>query len=182
MADETDILRVLAVLSTAFPNFKMAENTPEIYFQLLSDIPTDLLKAAVLQCCGEAGRAFAPSIGEIRGAVADIRRAVSGVPSSYQAWQEVMRQMVIVGSYRQPEFSHQLIAATVRTLGWRNLCLSENQVADRARFIQAYEQLEKRAEQDLMMLPQVRGYIEAHGNQLPAPTDSIKMLAEKLAK
>jgi len=182
MADEKDIAGIVALIGAAYPNFAPTEHTVEVYYQTLRDIPPDLLKTATLDCIAEAGRKFAPSVGELRGAVADIQRAVSGMPGSYQAWEEVRRAMVDIGFYHQPEFSHPLIADTVRTLGWRNLCLSENQVADRARFIQAYEQLQQRAENDAMMLPEVRGYIEVHGKKLPAPVEQIGMLAEKLSK
>lgn len=178
MANEKDIAGIVALIGAAYPNFNPTEHTVEVYFETLRDIPADLLKTAALKSIAEPGRKFAPSVGELRGAVGEIQRAVSGVPSSYQAWQEVMQAMLEVGSYRTPEFSHPLIAETVRVMGWKNLCLSENAVADRARFIQAYEQLAERADNDAMMLPQVRGYIEENSGRL-LPSTSIKMLVDK---
>lgn len=181
MCEPRDIQQIINVLMTAFPNFKPSVQTPEIYYRLLQDISSDELKAAVLHCVSEPGRAFAPSIGEIRGAVGDLRKHVANVPTSYEAWQEVLRQISDVGSYGSPQFSNPLIDSTVRALGWRNLCLSENQTADRARFVQCYEQLLSRAERDDLMLPEVKGYIEANGAPMLPPGAQIKMLADRLA-
>jgi len=182
MANPNDILQIINVMLAAFPNFKPSELTPEVYMQTLGDIPTEELKAAVLHSMSESGRAFAPSIGEIRGAVSELRSYAANVPSSFQAWQEVLKQFSVAGSYRVPEFSHPLIDRAVRALGWRELCMSENQIADRARFIQCYEQLLSRAQKDDMLLPDVRGYIQANGALLEAPATSIKLLADRLRK
>jgi hypothetical protein len=181
MATEREVAQIIAVIATAYPNWQPAPNTPELYYQLLGDIQTEELKTAVLHCVAESGRKFAPSIGEIRGAVGELRGMISNVPSSYQAWQEVQRQIVDVGSYRTPEFTSPVIKAAVDAMGWRNLCLSEDATADRARFIQCYEQFKTRAELEGTMLPEVRGYIEANGAKLLAPVDQIKQLSAKLS-
>lgn len=185
MSDQKDIAKVVAILSAAYPAWQVNEYTIEVYYQDLRDLPSDLLFAAAAKARTNSGRnmAFAPSTGEIRQAAAEILRSVRGVPSSYQAWQEVVRAMLEVGSYGTPTWTHPLIGQTVDALGWRNLCMSENAVADRARFIQAFEQLSDRAEVEMMEPPQVRGYIEkASGRELPAPFDQIKQLTARLEK
>jgi hypothetical protein len=183
MADEKDIAGVVAMLGAAYPNFAPTEHTVEVYFQTLRDLPADLLKMAALHAISEAGRKFAPSVGELRLAAAEIQRRAANIPTSYQAWQELIEAIRLVGSYRPaPEFSHPLVGESVRALGWRNLCVSENLAADRARFIAAYEQFQQRAEADSMMLPVVREYIQAHGGQLPAPAAQIGALADSLGK
>lgn len=184
MCEPRDIEQIINMLEVAFPNFhpKDVKMTKEIYWQTLSDIPTDELKAAVLHCVTEAGRAFAPTIGEIRGTVADLRAAAANVPSSYGAWEEVRRAMSEIGSYGVPEWSSLLVARVVSSLGWRNLCMSENQTADRARFIQAYEQLMDRAMSESTMLPEVKGYIEKRGGRLLDASQDIKQLAEGMRK
>ena len=61
--------------------------------------------------------------------------------------------------------------------------MSEEQTADRARFIQAYEQLETRMMKEEMLLPEVRGYIESKGGKmLEAPMDAIRRLAKGFSK
>ena len=183
MATEKDIAEIVGVISAAYPNFNPSEYTVEVYHQTLKDIETDLLKAATLQAISEAGRKFAPSVGEIRGAVGEIRKQVMNIPSSYQAWEEVQKQIVENGGdFGTPVWSHSLVEQTVSAIGWRNLRMSENQTADRARFIQAYEQLQPRAEKEEMQLPEVRGYIEANGGKRLAPVDEMKRLSEGMSK
>lgn len=176
MATIEDIAQIVAVISAAYPNFNPTENTVEVYCQTLKDIDAELLKAATLQAISEPGRKFAPSVGEIRGAIIEIRKTVSDIPDSFRAWTEVKKAMVEVGSYRKPEFSSPVIAEAVRAMGWKNLCLSENEVADRAHFVKAYEQLVRRIEADTNYLPEVRGYIEEN-----RANSEIKLLADKLS-
>ena len=176
MASKKDTAEVVAVISAAYPNFNATEYTVEIYYQTLKDLSAELLKAATLQAVSEPGRKFAPSVGEIRGTILEIRKMQAGVPSSFQAWGEVRQAMIDVGSYNKPEFSSGFITEAVKIMGWRNLCLSENDVADRAHFSKIYDQLLERAEANESLLPQVRGYIE--DNRV---ADGVKLLTEKMA-
>ena len=180
MATPKDIAGIVAMISAAYPNFNPTELTVEVYLKTLQDLPGEELQLAAMQCISENGRKFAPSVGELRGAVAEIRRRTANAPSSYEAWQEVQQQILENGGdYGRPVWSHALVEKTVRVIGWRNLRMSEEQVADRARFISAYEQFEARMLADEMLLPEVRGYIEANGGRLLAPADQIKLLADK---
>ncbi len=182
MANKIDIARVVAELAAAYPNWNASEYTAEVYYQDLKDIPADELMIAARHCRSEAGRKFAPSVGELRGAVMELRRASMNIPGAYDAWQEVMKGMVERIGYDAPEWSSPLVAKAVKSLGWRNLCMSENQTADRARFIQAYEQLVERAEREQMLIPEVRGYLEDHGAKLLDAPSQLKQLTERLAK
>ena len=183
MCNQTDIAQIIGMLSAAFPNYKVSEYTPSVYYETLKDIRSDELKAAVLHCVSQPGRAFAPSIGEIRGAVGELRKYSANLPSSYQAWQEVLTQMrENGGDHGNPVWSHPLVERAVKTMGWRELRMSENQTADRARFLQCYEQLSERAEREDLLLPEVRGYLEVNGAQLPAPAEQIRRLASGMHK
>lgn len=180
MADPLDIAQIVSIISAAYPNWKVTELTNEVYYQTLQDVPAEELKAAVLHCISQNGRQFAPSVGELRGAISELRGMSANVPPSYQAWQEVQQQILENGGdFGNPVWSHPLVEEAVRRIGWRNLRMSEDQTADRSRFIQCYEQLTERATREDMLLPEVRGYIEANGARLMAPADSIKLLADK---
>lgn len=78
-----------------------------------------------------------PSVAEIRQAY--FARLLGPVKSGAEAWAEVMRAVGRYGAYREPQFDDPLVARVVGWFGWRALCLSENAVADRARFIEAFE-------------------------------------------
>lgn len=99
-------------------------------------------KAAVLRLC--ATRKFLPTISEL---LAEINAAHVGPRrSGLEAWGDVMRAVSRFGAYRDPEFTDPHVTATVRAMGWQEICASENQVADRARFVDAYEQISARGE------------------------------------
>lgn len=182
MCNHTDIAQIIGVLSAAFPNYKTSEHTAPVLYETLKDLPSDELKAAVLHCVSQPGRAFAPSIGEIRGAVGELRKTSSGLPSSYEAWQEVLTQIRDNGGdFGKPVWSHPLVQRAVQAIGWRELRMSENQTADRARFLQCYEQLTERAERDDLMLPEVRGYLESAAG-LRLTSGDMKRLAEGMHK
>lgn len=182
MATEKDIAGIVAQLSAAYPNWNVTPFTVEVYYQDLKDIPSEELFMAAQNCRSEAGRKFAPSVGELRGAVMELRRASMNIPSAYDAWQEVLRGMLERIGYDAPEWSNPLVAKAVKSLGWRNLCMSENQTADRARFIQAYEQLMERAEKEQMLIPEVREYLEDHGARLLDAPSQIKQLTKGMTK
>lgn len=180
MASMQDIAVIVAKLSAAYPNWTPNEYTVEVYYQDLRDIPTDELNTAVQHCRSESGRRFAPSTGEIRGAVAELRRMSLGIPTSYQAWEEVRCFIRDNGPYIEPRWSHPLIEKTIRLFGLENLRQSENGTSDRMRFIEAYEQFAGSAEKEEMLIPEVRGYIEANGMKRLAPLSQIGLLADKL--
>lgn len=68
------------------------------------------------------------------------------------AWGVVVRAISSLGSYNTPVFKDKVIGRAVECMGWRNLCLSENQTVDRAHFLKIYEQLKSRVEKDSVSL------------------------------
>ena len=64
------------------------------------------------------------------------------------AWGDVLREIGRTGRYRSPQFADAVTARAVARLGWRELCDSDNAVADRARFVQLYDQLATEAVSD----------------------------------
>ena len=153
MATKTEINKALLVLAAAYPRFELPQATVEIYCRLLVDLDFDTLKAATLQCA--TIHKFFPTVAEIRAAAVELQTMAEGIPGEAEAWGEVINQLRIVGSYGVPEFSHPLIVQVVRQLGWINLCMSENQPADRARFMDAYSDAFNRSRRRAQMLPEV---------------------------
>jgi len=179
MASEKDIAMLVTKLSAAFPNWKPNEYTTEVYYQDLRDIPADELEAAAQYCRAQTGRQFAPSTGEIRGAVSELRKLSTSTPTAYQAWEEVRVFIRDNSPYIEPRWSHPLIDKVVRVFGMENLRQSENTMSDRMRFIECYEQFSQSAEKEEMLIPEVRGYIESTAGKLLAPMSQIALLADK---
>lgn len=123
----------------------------DIWIQLLADIQIDILRAAALQHISESK--WFPSVAELRNSSARILNPRQ--QTAIEAWGEVRRAFGTIGYYGSPQFSDDATAAVVAELGWRELCMSECQEADRARFLQGYEAHIKRNLQNSIMLPQV---------------------------
>lgn len=181
MTDKPAIAQIVAVIATAYPNFQVKEQTYEIYWQLLQDIPEEELKAAVLNCLAESGRKFAPSIGEIRGAVQELRALRAGVPSAYEAWNEVLNAdrsedkphpISWASPLKKHQWKNPLAEQAAKLLGWPQFPYGDNMAADRARFIECYEGLVEKASRGAMMLPDVARYLEVHG-QVQRLTDAL---------
>jgi hypothetical protein len=63
----------------------------------------------------------------------------------------------------EPQFANPVTAQVVRCLGgWRSIMASDLQAAERARFIDAYDELVKRERETGLMLPEVRQLREAN--------------------
>lgn len=196
MADRKDILEILALISVAFPNFKMVQSgdvsTADAYLAFLGDLPADVLKLATLKCCSESGRAFAPSVGEIRGAVSEILRHTQRIPSTLEAWDEI-NNAPKSGEYRrltdeQNEdgawiievtpftWSHPLVEKVARMLGFPDFPNPTNEGVDRAHFFKQYENELKGYLEAGVQLPEITRYIESKANE------QIKQLTKGMTK
>ncbi len=141
LATRSEVIRVLAVLSAAYPKEAAAYGektvTGELYIRMLADIPGKWLEAGALQHISNS--TWFPLIAELRKAAFDIQESVHPLPDAYTAWAEVQNLIPSVTHLGTPTFSHPLIQETVDLFGWRFLCLSEDMVSNRSHFIKAYE-------------------------------------------
>ena len=82
-----------------------------------------------------------------------------------------------LGGYRE-NYGHPAVAETVRLLGGRDVILTDNPAADRARFIEAYREVIHREKMKMSMTPVVAEFVE---NSRPVLIgDSIKQLSSRL--
>lgn len=112
----------------------------EIWEGLLLDLDARLVATAI-QTLATRGREFPPPPGLLRRQALEL---VSDLPNAEQAWGEVCEQIHRVGVYRgwsgsrELEWSHPLVGRLADSLGWEELCMSENQMADRAHFLKLW--------------------------------------------
>jgi hypothetical protein len=154
MAKNKTIAKILLMLSAAYPSARLADETPVLYERLLADISDEVLEAAVMDHIARSP--FYPKVSELRQAAAEIAANTRAIPPAAEAWGEVARLIPAYGRDRPPQIENPISAQVVAALGWRNLCLSTNQVADRARFIEAYNEYKRRAADQYVTLPAVR--------------------------
>lgn len=148
MASASEVRYVILFLIAAYPAWTCGnpDFTLSVYERMLVDIPIDVLQAAAIRHV--ATSRFFPTVAELRdGAlVANVGHTVA---DAGEAWQVVRDAMLsgLTSPDVTPEFA-PLTRRTVDAMGWRELCASENQVADRAHFMQIYERLRQRQAQD----------------------------------
>ena len=153
MSIET-VSEVLSLLFDAYPRAEVNEGTNKVYLMTLQDIEPLILKAAVLKHITECK--WFPTVAELREAAGCVLERANGEPDGYTAWAEVLQQIDRVGSYRVPQFSFKRIQKALDGIGgWKALCMSENLVSDRMRFIEAYNVYEARDKETRQMLPAV---------------------------
>jgi hypothetical protein len=127
----------------------------DIWVRLLADLPVEILRASALQHISESK--WFPAVSDLRDAAARIlypRRQ-----TAIEAWGEVRRAFGRWWPNGMPEFSDDVTTAVVAELGWHSLCMSECQEADRARFLQGYDEHIKRERSSLITLPEVKRII-----------------------
>lgn len=162
MIELTEFYKVMRLLDKAYPRFTLDEETIEVYYQVLGDLPQDLLKAAILEYISE-DTPWCPSAGQVRARAFALIERREGIPAPGEAWAEVLAKL----NYYQPpkceDFSHPAIYdALVGIGGNRHLSHTpENMLfTSRARFFETYKALLKREREHLQMLPQVREAME----------------------
>lgn len=128
----------------------------ELWYRQLQDITYEVANVVLTKWV--ATNKWSPSIAEIREAVAEIENG-GAAPDWGEGWEQVMTAIRRFGSYNEAEAMASLpplARETVRRLGYRELCLSQNQMADRANFRQVYEILAKRKMENLKIPLPVR--------------------------
>lgn len=149
-----EILKMLAVLAAGYPDVEIGEETVKLYLVMLSDIPLDLLKAALMELIAKSK--WFPKVADIRDAVYRLIAKKDGIPQPFEAWGQVVAEMKQKGITARPDFTHPFIMETVNAVGgWYYLCHSENSVSDRARFLEFYEQKLRQHRDDALSLPGV---------------------------
>lgn len=148
------------------------EQAMELWYRQLQDIPFPVAEAILAKWV--ATNKWSPSIADIRDGVAEIQNG-GPAPDWGEAWDQAMNAIRRFGSYDVDGALASLpplTRETVRRLGYKSLCWSENQVADRANFRQVYEILSKRkVETDKIPLP-VRETLKALTASFAKPVDN----------
>lgn len=136
--------KLVATIAAAYPTPTWEPPTLRLWDRLLSDIELDVLSVVVDAWIKTKGR---PEIKDIRRAAAEEKARVAGTPylSADDAWGFVQRCILQLGANNDFPAKYELVRRTVERIGWRALCHSDNQIADRAHFLQLYRQLRESA-------------------------------------
>lgn len=134
-----------SAIRTYYPREQILPNKEamELWFRELQDIPFPVAEAVLRKWVST--NKWSPSIADIRELSANVQNG--DIPDWGEGWEEVLRAIKRHGMYNvqgaMDSFS-PLTRKTVERLGFRNICISENPMAERANFRQCYEILAKR--------------------------------------
>lgn len=185
MADIRTIAAITKEVAAAYPNWKATEDTIKVWTVYLADIPDDLLVAAIRKFISSSSHAFPPSIPEIRGTVTDIRAQVAGLPSAYEAWEDLIKAGRGIKKWADNDgyiheehyqFKHPLVKQIAEQLGWpqRFPGSMDNEVADRAHYTKAYDKARSETLEAETQLPDVTKYIASATQQIKMLTQSMR--------
>lgn len=138
--DKQQFATIAIGIKSAYPASKILEDgaSMDFWYMMLKDIPYEVAENAVMEhICTSV---YPPNIAEIRKLC--MERCRQPVLSFDDAWGVVQKAMSMYGSWRTEEAYRTMDALTlsvVKNIGWTRMCQSENPVADRANFREAYE-------------------------------------------
>lgn len=132
-------------LRTFYPRENLLPNNQamELWFRELQDISPQVAEAALRKWVQT--NKWPPSIADIREMATTV--SMPEIPDWGEAWESACKAIRRFGFYRQKEALDSLDPLTrkaVERLGFRDLCVSENHMTDRANFRMIYENLAKR--------------------------------------
>lgn len=134
---------VLAMQAMYGEEFIGTEEAMDVWFALLHDLDYQILSKALQKHM--LTNKFKPTVAELREIYADL---ICPVISDWsKGWEQVSKAIGHYGMYRTEEAMESFDEVTkeaVKRLGFQNICLSENIVADRARFAEIYQAIQQR--------------------------------------
>jgi len=132
-------------------NFLQEESAAQIWYEFLKDIPYEVLTAAVQKYI--VNNKFAPTIADLR----ELSNTIATPETDWgDGWHQVEMAIRRYGMYQEVEAMESFDEVTrecVKRLGFKNICLSENPMTDRANFRMLYEQISHR-KKEMNQLPQ----------------------------
>lgn len=164
-------------LKTFFPRDNVLPNeyAMELWFNELCDLDYQVAQTALKKYVHT--NKFAPTIAEIRSMATEVQ--YDRIPDWGDGWSQVISAINTYGYYQEGKALDSMDNITrqaVKRMGFKNICLSENIVADRANFRMVYEQIRERKQQEQQMSPALKDVI----SRLRLSNDkSVKQLREK---
>ena len=152
--DKKQFATFAMALKTYYPREQLLPNQQamELWFRELNDIPFDVAEMALRKWV--ATNKWSPSIADIREMTSGI---VNGDPLTWgESWEKVMNAIKKHGSYNKGAALNSLDPLTrkcVESIGYLELCLSENIMADRAHYQRIFETMSKREQTKQRVAP-----------------------------
>lgn len=175
--NKTEFAKLADWIKTCFPREDLLPNKAAlaIWYEELKDLDFNTALAAVRKHTQTSK--WAPTIADIRSLAAEITTAEPGGADWGEGWKKVNKAIGRYGYMQEADALESLddiTRATVKRLGWKSLCRSDNPAADRANFRKVYEQIAHRKLEETKLSPSLIEQIEATRRELV--TDESKRL------
>ena len=157
-------------LKTYYPKDGLLPNAQamDLWYAQLNDLPYEVASTALNKWV--ATNKWSPTIADIRSTSADLMQGE--MPDWGAGWERVIKCIGAYGYNRQDdalETMDEITRECVKRLGWHNLCISENVMADRSNFRQIYEELSARKHKREVLPLEVKERIDQMGQKYAPP-------------
>lgn len=171
---QTEIIKLIGICSANYRNWpekSQAEPMLALWTKMMGDTEYFVAEAAVEKYLAES--VYPPTIADIMTRIADI--TVIKEKTAIEAWDDVKTAIRKFGWYNEKGAMQSLGGTThkvIDSMGFKTLCLSEDEMADRAHFLKVYDTLAKRKREEDLMLQSTRDAME----RLQSGTSAIRRI------
>jgi hypothetical protein len=165
---QADIIKLIGICSSNFRNWPepdKAEMMLVLWTKMLGDTEYFVAEAAVEKYLAES--VYPPTIADIMTRIADI--TVIKEKTAIEAWEDVKTAIRKFGWYNVKAAMQSLGGTThavIESMDFKTLCLSEDEMADRAHFLKVYPILAARKREEELMLKSTKDAMERlHGGE-----------------
>jgi Loader and inhibitor of phage G40P. len=159
---QTEVIKLIGLCTVNYRNWPepgKEEMLMTLWTKMLADVDFEVGQAAIEKHLVES--VYPPTIADIRARIADI--TVIREKTGIEAWGEVKNAIRRYGTYREEDAMKSMGGVTqkvVEAIGFRTLCLSENEMADRAHFLKVYDVMANRERQDALLPDSTRAIMQ----------------------
>jgi hypothetical protein len=169
---QTEVIKLIGLCSVNYRNWPekdKEELTISLWSKMLADTEFYIAEAAIEKFIAES--VYPSTIADIRARIADITVLPEKTP--IEAWGDVCTAIRRYGHWNVEKAMDSLSGVTkkvVKSIGFVTLCMSENEMADRAHFLKVYEVLAKREREEALMLQSTKEVmLRLHSNKMMLP-------------
>lgn len=166
---QTEVIKLIGLCSVNYRNWPekdKEELTISLWSKMLADTEFYIAEAAIEKFIAES--VYPPTIADVRARIADI--TVFREKTAIEAWGDVCHAIRRYGSWNIKKAMDSFSPVTrkvVESIGFMTLCMSENEMADRAHFLKVYDVLAKRDREDALMLQSTKDVMQRlHGDRM----------------
>ena len=154
-----EFINIAKALKTYYPkeNLLQTDEAVVLWYEQLKDIDYTVLSNCLIKWVST--NKWSPTIADLR----ELATGADNLPQSPDAWEEVKTAIHKYGHWNIQaalDSLSPLTRKTVEKIGFYELCASENEIADRAHFMQMYNIMAEREKKDRQIQPEVKARLE----------------------